>query len=130
MLIIQLGVQGACLVALDKKTGVERWRALDDQASYSAQIIIQQAGRRVLVCWTGENVVGLNPVSGKVNWGSLRPDTDDHQRADPSCFRQPTLPHVVLRRALMLKLRTGQATGGKTLARQGANERHTDRCTP
>lgn len=69
LLIVQLGAaDGACLVALDRKTGAEQWRALDDKASYSAPIVIQQAGRRVLVCWTGENVVGLDPASGKVHW--------------------------------------------------------------
>ncbi len=68
LVIVQLGAEGACLVAWDKKTGAERWRALDDQASYSAPIIIQQAGRRVLVCWTGDNVAGLNPASGEVLW--------------------------------------------------------------
>jgi len=68
LVIVQLGAEGACLVALDKKTGAERWRALDDRASYSAPIIIQQAGRRVLVCWTGNNVVGLNPATGEVHW--------------------------------------------------------------
>ncbi len=68
-LIVQLGADdGACLVALDKTTGKELWRALDDKASYSAPIIIPQAGRRVLVCWTGENAVGLDPATGKVFW--------------------------------------------------------------
>ena len=70
LLIVEIGAsgEGACLVALDKKTGAERWRALDDRASYSAPIIINQAGRRVLVAWTGDNVVGLDPASGEVHW--------------------------------------------------------------
>jgi outer membrane protein assembly factor BamB len=69
LVIFQIGgSDGACLVALDKRSGEERWRALDDRASYSAPIIIQQAGRRVLVCWTGDNVAGLDPASGKVFW--------------------------------------------------------------
>jgi zinc protease len=69
LLIVQIGgADGACLMAFDKKTGVEKWRALADNASYSAPIIIPQAGRRVLVCWTGDNVVGLDPASGKVYW--------------------------------------------------------------
>ena len=68
-LIVELGAgDGACLVALDKQTGAERWRALDDPAGYSAPIIIRQAGHRVLVCWTGTHVVGLDPASGKVHW--------------------------------------------------------------
>ena len=69
LLIVQIGAtNGGCLVAWDKTTGQLRWRALDDKASYSAPIVIEQAGRRVLVCWTGANVVGLNPASGDVYW--------------------------------------------------------------
>jgi len=69
LLLVQIGAaDGACIVALDAKTGTERWRALDDRASYSAPIMIDQAGRRVLVCWTGDRVAGLDPTSGKTLW--------------------------------------------------------------
>ena len=44
-LIVNVGGEHACLVALDKKTGEEIWKALDDPAQYSAPIIIQQAGQ-------------------------------------------------------------------------------------
>ncbi len=67
--IIQVGAaDGACLVAFDKKTGAERWRAGNDRASYSAPILIQQAGKRVLVCWTERTIVGLDPESGRIYW--------------------------------------------------------------
>lgn len=68
LVILHIGGENACLVALDRRTGKERWRALDDRPSYSAPIVIDQAGRRVLVCWTGDNVVGLDPASGDVLW--------------------------------------------------------------
>lgn len=70
LLILQVGggQPDSCLVAFDKQTGEERWRALDDRASYAAPIIIEQAGKRVLVCWTGDNVVGLDPATGKTHW--------------------------------------------------------------
>jgi len=70
VVFVQIGAsrESACLVALDTKTGKERWRALDDRASYSAPIIIRQAGQPVLVCWTGDNVVGLAPTSGEIYW--------------------------------------------------------------
>jgi outer membrane protein assembly factor BamB len=69
LIITQIGgADGACLVAFDKRTGEEKWKALDDPASYSAPIIINQAGKRVLVCWTGANIVGLDPDSGHVYW--------------------------------------------------------------
>ncbi len=68
LLIVQVGGEGACIVAFDKRSGEERWKALDDRASYSAPIVIKQGDKRVLVCWTGDNVVGLNPQSGEVYW--------------------------------------------------------------
>ena len=68
LLIVQVGGENACLVAFDKRTGAERWKALDDRASYAAPIIIEQAGKRVLVCMTGDNVVGLDPRTGTVYW--------------------------------------------------------------
>ena len=69
LLISQIGgSDGACIVALDKKTGHERWRALDDRACYSAPIVIDQAGERVVVCWTGDSVAGLDATSGEVLW--------------------------------------------------------------
>jgi outer membrane protein assembly factor BamB len=62
------GADGACIVAFDKLTGDERWRALDEVAGYSSPILIQQAGQDVLVCWTGESLSGLDPKTGKVHW--------------------------------------------------------------
>jgi outer membrane protein assembly factor BamB len=62
------GKDNACLIAFDKFSGEERWRALDDPASYSAPIIIEQAGKRMLVCWTGASISGLDPATGKIYW--------------------------------------------------------------
>jgi outer membrane protein assembly factor BamB len=68
-LIVQMGGKDdACLVAFDKVSGKEIWRALSDAASYSAPVVIEQGGKRVLVCWTGDNVAGLNPQTGNVYW--------------------------------------------------------------
>ncbi len=72
--IVQMGAKdGACIVALDTRTGEEQWRALDDKASYSAPIIIEQAGRRVLVCWTGTQIAGLDPATGEKLWSLETP---------------------------------------------------------
>jgi hypothetical protein len=74
MVIVQMGAkEGACVVALDVKTGAERWRALDDKASYSPPIIVKQGDQRVLVAWTGNNISGLNPKSGEVIWDMETP---------------------------------------------------------
>jgi outer membrane protein assembly factor BamB len=69
LLIVQVGGKNdACLIAFDKVSGAEKWHALSDRASYSAPIIIEQAGRRVLVCWTGDSVAGLDPMTGELYW--------------------------------------------------------------
>lgn len=69
LVIFQIGGQpDACLVALDVKTGQERWRALDGRASYSAPRLIQSGGRSAVLAWTGNWLACLDPVSGKVHW--------------------------------------------------------------
>jgi outer membrane protein assembly factor BamB len=126
--IVQLGAaDGACLVALDKRTGAEQWRALDDQASYSAPVIIRQAGRRVLVCWTGDNVAGLDPASGRVLWKHPFPPARmvinvptpvvDGDRLFVTGFFDGSL---------MLRLRQDQLAVEPLWRRRGPSERHTD----
>ncbi|MFO7621870.1 MAG: hypothetical protein R6W81_11505, partial [Bacteroidales bacterium] len=62
------GSNGASVLALDKNSGKELWRAMDDKISYSAPILTQQAGKPVVVVWTAENLNGLDPETGKVYW--------------------------------------------------------------
>lgn len=62
------GPGGACVVGLDAATGSERWRSIDDLASYTSPILIRQAERDVLICSTANRVAGLDPASGAVLW--------------------------------------------------------------
>ena len=72
VVIVQVGgADGACIVAFNTRNGQEVWRAVRDKASYSSPILIEQAGKEVFVCWTGEHVVGLNPTTGEVYWDYL-----------------------------------------------------------
>jgi outer membrane protein assembly factor BamB len=69
LLIVPVWGEGdAALVAFDVTTGAERWKALPDRGNYSAPIVIDQAGERVLVCWTGDRIVGVDPASGALHW--------------------------------------------------------------
>jgi len=69
-LVIQIatGAGDACVFAMERETGKERWRALNEKAGYSAPILIRQGQQDVLVCWTGESVSGLHPKTGDVFW--------------------------------------------------------------
>jgi outer membrane protein assembly factor BamB len=68
-LVVQVGGEnGSCLVAFHPDSGEEVWRAMEDEASYSSPILISQAGKEVLVCWTGGSISGLDPKNGSVYW--------------------------------------------------------------
>jgi len=69
LLILHIGgSDGGCIVAVDKKTGHERWKAIDDGMSYSAPIIVKRGENDILICWTKNFLVGLAPKTGKVHW--------------------------------------------------------------
>jgi outer membrane protein assembly factor BamB len=128
LVIYQIGgANDACLVALDKKTGKERWRALPDRASYAAPIIVKQAGKDVLVCWTGDHVVGLNPLTGASYWQhefqptrmviSITTPVLDDNRIFVSSFYDGSL---------MLRLKPNETAVEQIWRRLGRDEQHTD----
>jgi len=128
LVILQVGGRdGACIVALDKTTGEERWRALDDRASYSAPIIIEQAGRRVLVCWTGDNVAGLDPASGEVYWKyPFPPARMVINVPTPVVASDWLFVTAFYDGAAMLRLRQDALDVEEVWRRRGASERNTD----
>lgn len=57
------------LVAFDKGTGEERWKALSsEEAGYCPPRIFEQAGVEQLLFWYPEAVVSLNPNDGAAFW--------------------------------------------------------------
>ena len=69
MLVVQVGGRAdATVVAFDKDTGRELWRALGDRAGYAPIVAIESGGKRQLIAWTGEAICSLNPTDGKVLW--------------------------------------------------------------
>jgi outer membrane protein assembly factor BamB len=74
LLITQIGGEGgACVVALDRKTGEERWKAFPDEASYSPPIAMDHAGRRVMVMALGFRLVAFAPADGTLLWSHEQP---------------------------------------------------------
>lgn len=127
LLIVHIGGEGASLVAFDKRTGEERWRALDDQASYSAPIVIQQAGKRVLVCWTGDAVVGLGPQSGERYWRHAFPPRNMVLAvATPVVHRDYLFVTGFYDGSLMLRLAQDRPAVSQLWRRVGESERNTD----
>jgi outer membrane protein assembly factor BamB len=68
-LICMVGGKGTTVVAFDKDTGKEIWRALSaSQPGYCPPMIYNAGGTRQLIVWDAEAVHGLDPETGKVYW--------------------------------------------------------------
>lgn len=67
--ICMVGGEGHTVVAFDRETGRERWRALQvKEPAYSPPTIIEAGGRRQLIVWESEALNGLDPETGAVFW--------------------------------------------------------------
>ncbi|HYG35924.1 MAG TPA: PQQ-binding-like beta-propeller repeat protein, partial [Clostridia bacterium] len=68
-LICLVGGAGSTVVAFDKDTGKENWRALTaEEPGYSSPVIYEPAGKRQLILWHPEAANSLNPETGEVYW--------------------------------------------------------------
>lgn len=125
--IVQVGGVGICLAAFDKRTGELRWRALEDRASYSAPIVIEQAGRRVLVCWTGDNVVGLDPTDGSTLWSHpFQPKKMVLAVATPVVDADRLFLTGFYDGSMMLRLHSDKLAVDELWRRSGPSEQRTD----
>jgi outer membrane protein assembly factor BamB len=69
LLILFVGAKpGGCVIALDKRTGKEVWKALDDSLSNSSPLIVAAGGKRQLIVWMGNALTSLNPATGETYW--------------------------------------------------------------
>lgn len=127
LVIVQVGGASACIVAFDRRTGKEKWRALDDRASYSTPLIVEQNGQTVLVCWTGDHVVGLDPDSGQVHWKYPYPPKEMViSIASPVIDGDRLFVTNFFDGSLMLRLLSNRLAVEKTWRRAGSSELRTD----
>ncbi|MHC4230074.1 MAG: PQQ-binding-like beta-propeller repeat protein [Planctomycetota bacterium] len=127
LVVVHVGGKGACLIAFDKVTGQPRWQALEDKASYSAPIIIEQAGKRVLVCLTGKRIVGLNPRTGKLYWQHpFEPVKMVHHISSPVFENSCLFVSSFFDGSLLLKVDPDKLAVEELWHRRGPSERKTD----
>jgi outer membrane protein assembly factor BamB len=68
-LICVVGGEDSLVVAFDKDTGAEIWKALTSmEKGYSPPTILQQGGKRQLVQLRPDAVTSLDPETGRENW--------------------------------------------------------------
>jgi outer membrane protein assembly factor BamB len=68
LLLLNVGGKQAGIVAFDKDTGKEVWRATDHGASYSSPVAATLNGKRRIVFFTREGIVLLDPRTGEVTY--------------------------------------------------------------
>lgn len=126
-LVLHIGGRpDACVVALDKQTGETRWKALGEEASYSAPILIKQAGKQVVVVWSGESLSGLDPETGKLYW---RIPFDLKMRmgiATPLLYKNYIFVSGFFDGSLLVRLNQKKLFAETVWQRSGKNERNTD----
>jgi outer membrane protein assembly factor BamB len=120
------GSMGACMVAFDKNNGKEVWRALNDRAGYSSPIVIQQAGKDVLVCWTGDSLSGLDPLTGDVYWKHpFPPKNMPIGIGDPILEGDKLFVSSFYDGSLMVRVPKDQLTSEMLWKAVGSDEQHT-----
>jgi outer membrane protein assembly factor BamB len=63
------GTNGASVVCFDKESGSILWKSQSDEAGYSSPVLATLAGVKQAVVFTGERLIGLDPVNGQLLWG-------------------------------------------------------------
>lgn len=64
-----VGGEGHTVVAFDRETGRELWRALKTrEPGYAPMLLTEAGGRRQLIVWDSETINGLDPATGEVFW--------------------------------------------------------------
>ncbi len=84
LLIVFTGARpGATVLALDKQTGKEVWKALDEHASNSTPLAITSGGKRQLIVWTDKSLASLDPADGHIYWHELMTTSNNDDVAAP-----------------------------------------------
>lgn len=68
LILVNIGGKDAGIVALDKDTGKDVWKATNHAASYSSPVAATIDGVRHVFFFTREGIVGLDPATGKVRF--------------------------------------------------------------
>lgn len=126
-IILQIsGSNNACVIALDKNTGKEIWRNLEDIAAYSAPVIIEKNGKKVVVVWTEDSLSGLNPETGHVYWRFPWKTGSGMSISTPVLYKDFIFVSAFYSGSLLVKLGNDYTSAEKVWQRAGENERKTD----
>jgi outer membrane protein assembly factor BamB len=81
--IVQPGGSDASVVAYDRRTGMRRWSALDDQQSYASPMLVTLDGVRQLLVLSAERLVGVGLETHDALWEYPWPGPNRINAAQP-----------------------------------------------
>jgi outer membrane protein assembly factor BamB len=126
-IILQIGgSNNACVIVLNKNSGKEIWRNLNDGVSYSAPVLIEQAGKKEVVVWTEDNLSGLDLETGKLYWEIPWKIKMAMAIVTPVVYKNYIFTSSFYSGSILVKLNPEKLTAEKVWQRQGANEQKTD----
>jgi outer membrane protein assembly factor BamB len=83
LILVPGGKPDGGVIAFDKDTGKEVWRALNEMWTYSSPIVISAGGKRQLIVWTPDAITALDPATGRTWWREPRTLHGDFAVATP-----------------------------------------------
>ncbi len=119
-LICLVGGSNSAVVAFDKDSGKEIWRALTaKEIGYAPPVLQTIAGKKQIVIWHPDALAGLDPESGKVLWTHPYPVGEKPQRpevtiATPRVFGNRIFVSSFYHGALLLEV-TNNPWGAKVV---------------
>lgn len=126
-IILQIsGSNNACVIALDKNTGNEIWRNLEDIAGYSAPVVIGKDGNLVVLVWTENSLSGLNPDSGEIYWRIPWDIGSGMSISTPVLYNDHIFVSCFYSGSMLVRLGDNYTSAQKVWQRCGESERKTD----
>lgn len=83
LLICDVGGRGASTVAFDKATGKVIWKSGDDGAGYATPVAATFSGKKTIVLFKAEHLVGLDAGNGRELWRQQWKTSYDVNAATP-----------------------------------------------
>lgn len=106
--IVQVGGQGASLVAFNTGDGAVAWKSLNDKATYSSPILCDLMGATSLFALTQQGLVCLDPETGKQFWKYPLVDRLNESSTTPILLGETILASSVTFGSVGIKLDEGR----------------------
>ena len=127
-LICLVGGAGSTVVAFDKDTGQEIWRALSaKEPGYCSPMICEAGGRRQLIIWHPESLNSLDPETGKVFWSEPFAVRVGMTIATPRKLGDLLLVSAFYNGPLMMRLEAAKPAAKLLWRGTSDNEKNTDK---